>query len=232
MIETFPMKFVDGHIIVSMKNKFDYLIDTGSPGSFGDGSPIMIAKRSFPINDRDLTGITVDSVNGLSGLAVHGLIGMNILSHFDIKFTKNHLIFSDTPMMEENESTSIILPIIEVMSGIPIINLNIDGNDQKIFLDTGAKISYLSDDLLVDPSIGQLDDFHPSIGKYKTNIYHNNVKINERIHRFTFGSLPSPLKSLLVLSRTKGVIGTELFQTYSVTLSNLTKALLLEPYEE
>lgn len=226
MNETFPMRFVDGHIIVSM-NTFDYIVDTGSSASFGHGDHIIINEKHFSLSKNDPSGITIDSLNSLSGLQVHGLIGMDILIRFDIKFTENQMIFSDTPT--SNDPTSIRLPIVEMILGVPIINLNIEGKTRRIFFDTGAKISYISEDLLVRKSIGKMDDFHPLIGKYQTSIYHVNVKINEQAHQLTFGTLPSVLKMLLIMGRTEGIIGTELFQKYNITISNLTKSLVLEP---
>jgi hypothetical protein len=44
----------------------------------------------------------------------------------------------------------------------------------------------------------------------------------------TFGLLPSPIRMLLDIGQTKGVIGTELLNKYSIILSNLRKILVLQ----
>ncbi|CAF2525048.1 unnamed protein product [Rotaria sp. Silwood2] len=226
---TFITKFLDGHIVAHI-NQFDYLIDTGSPVSFGHRTTLVINGKNFSINSTGPGGFTVNSINELSGLHVDGLIGMDILIHFDIRFTRNQITFSDTPILHVD--TAIKLPIVETVMGIPIITLNIGQEDRKIFFDTGAKLSYLSEDLLVGTPIGEMDDFHPTIGAYKTNAYKIDVVINDKVETLTFGSLPSLLRMLLVMGQTKGIIGTELLNKYSIILSNSGKILVLEPSNE
>jgi hypothetical protein len=234
-MNTFNTKFVDGHVIVQMNN-FNYIVDTGSPLSFGRGNLVSINGRNFPINTTAPGGITANSISELSGLEVDGLIGMDILIHFDVQFTRNQITFSDTPIFHAD--TAVKLPIIETMMGIPIINLNIEQEDRRIFFDSGAKLSYLSEDLLVGTPIGEMEDFYPSIGTYKTNVYKIDVEIGGKVETLTFGLLPSSLRMLLDMSQTKGIIGTELLNKYSIILSNLRKILVLqlsndeEPFDE
>jgi hypothetical protein len=227
-MNTFPVKFLDGHIIAHMK-KFDYIMDTGSPFSFGRGTTVVINGKNFPINSVGFGGVTADSISKLSGLKVDGLIGMDILIHFDIRFTRNQITFSVTPI--HHAGTAIKLPVDTGMV-VPIITLNIGHKDRKIFFDTGAKLSYLSEDLLVGVSTGEVEDFHPSIGTYKTKVYEIDVIIDGKVETLTFGSLPSSIRMLLQMSQTKGVIGTQLLNKYSIILSNLTKILVLEPSNE
>ncbi|CAF0790467.1 unnamed protein product [Adineta steineri] len=224
-MSTFAIKFLDGHIIVNL-NQFDYVIDTGSPMSFGRGTNIIINGKSFSIPNADISGLTADSLSKLSGLKIDGLIGMNILMHFDIRFTRTHITFSNTPFLHAD--TAIKLPIIDMIMTIPIITLKIENTDHRLYFDTGAKISYLSDDLLIGTSIGEMDDFHPQIGTYKTNVYKINVNINGNVETLTFGSLPASLRMLLTMGRAKGILGTELLNKYSIILSNLNKVLVLE----
>jgi hypothetical protein len=146
-------------------NNFNYIVDPGSPLSFGRGNLMIINGKNFPIKSTTPGGITANSISELSGLKVDGLIGMDILIHFDVQFTRNRITFSDTPIFHAD--TAVKLPIIETIAGIPIINLNIKQEDRRIFFDTGAKLSYLSEDLLVGTPIGEMEDFYPSIGTLK-----------------------------------------------------------------
>ncbi|CAF2101754.1 unnamed protein product [Rotaria magnacalcarata] len=226
---TFDVKILDGHIVVHINN-FEYIVDTGSTVSFGRATTIFINGQSFPIRDGGLHGLTADSISRISRLQVDGLIGMNILANFDIKFTRNQITFSNSPLFPTGKA--ITVPIVDAVLGIPIIILSIAHKDRRIFFDTGAKLSYLSDDLLVGNSIGEVDDFHPSIGDFKTKVYKIDVTINGKVESLTFGSLPSSIRYLLQLGRTEGVIGTELLNKYYVILSNLSKTLILEPLDE
>ncbi|UJR24223.1 hypothetical protein I4U23_027190 [Adineta vaga] len=228
-MDTFATKFLDGHVIVQM-NDLDYIVDTGSPVSFGRGTFVVINGKRFSLNETAMGGITATSISALSGLKVDGLIGMDILMHFDILFNLNQITFSDTLLAYAD--TTIKLPIIDTVMSIPIITLNIGHKDRRIFFDSGAKLSYLSEDLLVSEPIGQMEDFYFTIGTYTTNIYKIDVTIGEKIESLTFGLLPAALRMMLDISQTKGVIGTELLKKYSIILSNLNKYLALEPYDE
>jgi hypothetical protein len=229
-MDTFNTKFIDGHVIVNMNN-FNYIVDTGSPLSFGRGTVLIINGKSFSINSTGPGGFTADSISVLSGLDVDGLIGMDILIHFDVQFTRNRITFSDTPIFHAD--TAIKLPIIDMFLGVgPIINLNIEQKDRRIYFDSGAKLSYLSEDLLVGTPIGEMEDFYPSIGTYKTNVYKIDVAIDGKIETLTFGVLPSSIRMLLDMTQTKGVIGTELLNKYSIILSNQRKILVLQLYNE
>jgi hypothetical protein len=226
---TFTTKFLDGHVIVQVNN-FDYIVDTGSPISFGRGTTVFINGKKFPINNIGPSGLTADSISTLSGLKVDGLIGMDILIHFDVLFTQDQITFSDTPI--NHAETAIKLPIIDAAMEVPIISLNIGHEDRRLFFDTGAKLSYLSDDLLDGTPIGEMKDFYPTIGTFKTNVYKIDVIIGGKVETLTFGSLPLSIRMLLEIGQTKGIIGTELLNKYSIILSNLNKTLVLEPFSE
>jgi hypothetical protein len=225
----FLIKLIDGHVIININN-LNYIVDTGSPLSFGRGTSIIINEKTFPINSIGLGGLTADSISKLSQIEVDGLIGMDIIKNFDVRFNQNEIIFSNTPIVYTD--TAIKFPIIDTCMEVPIIMLNINNENRRIFFDTGAKLSYLSEDLLIGTPIDEMEDFHPSIGTFKTNIYQIDVIINNKIQKFIFGLLPSSIQILLEMGQTKGVIGTQLLQKYSLILSNLTKILILESYDE
>ena len=228
-MDTFPAKLLDGHVIIRM-NTFDYIVDTGSPFSFGRGSTIVIRGKTFTINISGAMGLTAESISSLSGLQVDGLIGMDILMHFDIRLTRDQVTFSLTAI--HHADAAIKIPIVETILGVPVINLRIDHQDRRMFFDTGAKVSYLSEELLVGDSVGQMEDFYVTIGTYTTNIYKIDVSIGGTVETLTFGSLPSSIRGLIGMGRTKGIIGTELLKKYSLILSNSTRILILERCNE
>jgi hypothetical protein len=225
-MEIFRSQFLSGHIVVSI-GKFDYLVDTGSPVSFGQGEKIRIGSKQFSIPPT-MVGLTTDSINSLSGLHIHGLIGMDILRHFAVRFTLTQTRFSETPLF--HSTTAIRVPIIGNVMTIPVIRLKIADAEHRFFFDTGAQLSYLSADLLSGrPSIGQTLDFHPSIGKFTTETYKVDAHLQEKTETLTFGCLPSSLATVLDLGRAKGILGSELLPKYNITLCNLSSTLVFEP---
>jgi hypothetical protein len=219
-------RLVDGHILVILNNN-EYLIDTGSPFSFGQGESITINDVHFPIAPT-WNRLTVESINEISGLNINGLIGMNILQHFDIRITDVSITFSDHVLTCSD--AAIRLPIVETVMAIPIINLQIANKIRRVYFDTGARLSYLNDDILLAYTpTGEMKDFHPSLGRFSTNTYQVDVTIGKHEQMHTFGSLPSQLRCMLDMSEVKGIVGTELLKNYTIILSNLSNNLILEP---
>ena len=65
--------------------------------------------------------------------------------------------------------------------GIPIIELFINNQKLKFFLDTGAKLSYLSNNFTANyNSIGREIDFYPGVGEFETECYEILTSIGNR----------------------------------------------------
>ena len=228
-MSSFSTEIIDGHIIVQINN-LKYLIDTGSPVSFGNGGPISINGSKFEI-PCTFFGLTIEKINQLSGLSVHGLIGMSILKQFDLYFTNTETMFTSLSSMSYSKE-ALIFPIIETIANTPAIYMKIGDENHLMYFDTGAKLSYLHEALLQRHiSFGEVNDFHPSIGNYTVPVYKVRVNIGEKQEDLVFGRLPSSLSYCLDIPKVKGILGTEPLKNYSIILSNSTKKLIFEPNE-
>jgi hypothetical protein len=225
-MSSYSVEFIDGHIIAVINN-CKYIVDTGSPSSFGNGK-ININGSNYNISASGMHGLTATSVSNLSGIQVDGLIGMDILSNFDVTFSESEIRFFDAGSTNgQHTPNAISLPLIDKVMGIPIINMTIHNQVRRIFFDTGAKLSYLSDELLTGASVGEEEDFYPTMGTFKTKVYKVDVQVGNVTENLTFGSLPTQISALLTLGNTKGIVGTELLNKYDITLTKTE--LVLEP---
>jgi hypothetical protein len=215
-MSNFPVEIIDGHIIANIGGN-KYIIDTGSPSSFGNHG-VHIGGTSFSIAKKGMYNLTAKSISALSEITVEGLIGNDILAKFDLLFSTDEIIFYE-PGTAPPYPNSIVLPLDSEVMGIPIVNVTIDKNQHKVFFDTGAKLAYLSDELLPETSIGKQEDFHPTIGKYTTNVYKVDTVFGDYEWSMTYGKLPTQLKPLLSLGDTKGILGTEILTKFDVALS-------------
>jgi len=109
--------------------------------------------------------------------------------------------------------------------GIPIIEVHLiaigTNNTKKItaFLDTGAKISYLKDEFLQScPKTGVAEDFYPSFGKFKLDLFEVSMIIGDVQRKITCGKLPSSLQGLF-MQNTSGIIGTEFLKDLIIGFS-------------
>jgi hypothetical protein len=162
--------------------------------------------------------LTAKSISALSEITVEGLVGNDILAKFDLLFSTDEIIFYE-PGTAPPYPNGIVLPLDSEVMGVPIVNVTIDKKQHKVFFDTGAKLAYLSDELLPETSIGKQDDFHPTIGKYTTNVYKVDTVLGDYEWSMTYGKLPTQLKPLLSLGNTKGILGTEILTKFDVALS-------------
>ena len=103
--------------------------------------------------------------------------------------------------------------------GIPIIELSIDSQILKFFLDTGAKLSYLSKSITSNfESVGTDEDFYPGVGKFETECFEISTSFGAKNFIVKYGNLPPLLQMTLMLGGTDGIIGFDFFNNFKVVL--------------
>jgi len=203
---TYPLLFEKKHLFMMFNNK-KWLIDTGSPSSFGEKNSLSICDEIFKI-ENTYGALNTEELSSHIGLEVSGLIGVDILNKFDILFSINkyEVTFSTNIIHLEGN----VLPIDSFM-GIPIIKVNILDTEYSMFFDTGAQISYFQSPLLKDfPSNGSIKDFYPSIGEFETETYLLDIDIGLSKYKLVCGSLPTLLSETLMMASVQGIVSNEL----------------------
>lgn len=204
----FPLSYESDHLYAKINNQL-WLIDTGSPISFGDYKNIVIDKEKFEIPNTHL-GITASILSKITGAKCSGLIGMDILENFDILFDLQHakMVISINPLCMFGEQH----PLEDFMS-IPIIKVKIAGVKYKMFFDTGSHICYLQNECVTRfPDLGQEQDFLPMMGEFVTNTYNVKFVVGKHAFNFQTGRLQGILGTTLLMSGVEGVLGNRLVQ--------------------
>ncbi|HMQ70575.1 MAG TPA: hypothetical protein PKA90_16470 [Ignavibacteria bacterium] len=102
---------------------------------------------------------------------------------------------------------------------IPVIELSVNNNDLRFFLDSGAKLSYLPEDFLsAYISSGTREDFYPLIGKFRTECFRINTSLVNENFEVTYGILPEAIQTLLSYKHADGIIGYDFFNNFKVML--------------
>ena len=80
---------------------------------------------------------------GPIGVCIDVLVGVDILNRYDMLIdpVRQVLEFSD----EEHDVDGEVLPV-ELLSGVPMLEAGMAGKRIKVFFDTGAPVSYASED--------------------------------------------------------------------------------------
>ena len=208
--KTFEAKltFVDGHVFANINDR-EWLVDTGAPTSFGLSSSLKINGCEFELHNNYL-GLSAKELSMHIGHVVYGLIGTDILNQFNIvmDYENEKIAFSN----EEVAMGGTEVPMHKFM-GIPIINAKIDGQNRKMFFDTGAQISYWhGNSINAYESIDTVKDFYPGFGEFETKVYSIDIELEGKPFNIRCGVLPNALEMALSMGGTEGIIGNEIMK--------------------
>jgi hypothetical protein len=204
-MQQFSLRHQKGHLFIHIDGD-DWLLDTGAPTSFGTNC-VAIGGQKFSI-PRSYMGLDAEELSGFVKCPTSGIIGADVLNGFDIliDIRQGLVLFSAEEISLEGEA----IEMTDFM-GIPVIQANIGGSDRKMFFDTGAQISYLQDDSLVNfPSNGVVSDFYPGFGEFETETYRVDTMLGTTKFELICGSLPGMLGMTLGIAGVEGIIGNEI----------------------
>jgi hypothetical protein len=224
MNNKFNIEIFDNHIIAIINDK-KVLLDTGAPFSFSDGSSLEILgeKYNFP---SDFFGVTIDNINNLLGTQINVFLGLDVLSklNFLIEWSKNNIYFSSEPIKIDGVR---IYP--DFSYGPPLLNIRIEDKVLRVYLDTGAKISYMKSEITsCYPLVWKAKDFYPILGHFETNIYELPITLANYTFKIKVGNLPSILQRFLdMMGNPDGVLGNDVFGYFDICFNFTNKELIL-----
>ena len=206
-MNTFPLEFQEGHVFAELYDGL-WLLDTGAPTSFGISPLISIAGEQFSI-DGSYHGYSAETLSEDTGTACAGLLGTDILGRFDhiIDIEGGKLTTSTSELAHSGNSVCL-----DDFMGIPIVTVQIQGSEYRMFLDTGAQISYYQDVSIANfPKSGTVTDFYPGIDRFHTDTYEVPISLGGVKFTLRCGILPDLLAATLDMVRIDGIVGNAIF---------------------
>ena len=92
-------------------------------------------------------------------MACAGLLGADVLGRFDFVFD---MPSGHVDLSKEHVDFGGHLVELETLMGVPIVTVRVGSRHLRMFLDTGAQISYLETEALSTfPTAGTISDFYP-----------------------------------------------------------------------
>jgi len=213
-MKQFQIKLFKGHPIIKDGDNI-ILIDTGAPSTIHTSDSLTFCSANYSCSTNYM-GLTVSKISDMLGTGITTLLGTDILLDFKILFDyKNEVIeFNKQEITFEGTETAI-----SNFMGIPIIELYVANQKLKFFLDTGAKLSYLSDSITSNyKSIGIDEDFYPGVGKFETECFEISTSFGGNSFIVKYGNLPALLQMTLMMGGTDGIIGFDFFNNFKVVL--------------
>jgi hypothetical protein len=213
-MKQFQIQLFKGHPIIN-EGENRILIDTGAPTTIHASDSLNFCSESYGCSTNYM-GLTVSKISDMLGTEITTLLGADILSGYRIliDYPNQVIEFSKQEIDIYGTQTDI-----SNFMGIPIIKMTVDNQELKFFLDTGAKLSYLSDSLTNNyESAGTDEDFYPGVGKFQTECFEIPTFFGDNEFIVKYGNLPKLLQMTLMLGGTDGIIGFDFFNNFKVVL--------------
>lgn len=220
----YRLDMVNGHLITNIEGQ-SVLIDTGSPISIGKREEFYFS-NNFHRLSREYLGVTMDYLEKMVGTDIDILLGMDILKNqcLTIHLPQKRVHFSQMPMIRTRYSVPM-----ENFMGVPSVIVNVSGLEQKMYVDTGAKLTYVDKEIAAPySSMGKTKDFYPGLGEFETETYEIPSSLGDLRLTLHCGVLPDVLETTLKVTGNHGILGTEIFHEHLVCLAFPMKTLLME----
>jgi hypothetical protein len=220
----FTLELFNQHAIIESEG-LRMLVDTGSPVSVHLSEQLMFCGEEHACATQHL-GVTPQSLSEMVGTEITTLLGADVLAKYVIRwdYPARKMTFSEK--QTEEVGSAIVL---EEFMGIPIVEVEVDGNPVRCFLDSGATLSYLPPRITQGlEQDGEVEDFYPGVGTFSTPCYAVEARIGDLPFVARVGNLPSILQLSLKLGRVEGIIGYDFFVSGTLSLDLANKRLILE----
>jgi hypothetical protein len=213
MAHEYPLHFRAKHLFLELDGRL-WLVDTGSPMSFGAPGEVAIADRRFQLTPA-FHGLNATSLSASVGVDCAGLLGADVLTEFDFRLDTGAGRATVATGQLELEGTPVAM---EQIMGLPVVTVRISDASRRMIFDTGAQLSYLDSAAELDrlPSAGQAQDFYPGFGEFATETWQVPMTVAGAEYTIRCGVLPALLSTALSLFGTDGILGNVLLEGRTV----------------
>jgi hypothetical protein len=198
-----------------------YLIDTGTSSSFSRHGEVTIDDTTFVLPDTEVRGLDGDALSELVGVHTDGLLGNDVLSHFDHVWDlpRGQVTIGGPGTLSASGDR------IHLSTGTLIsVAVDVQAKTIPMLFDTGAQISYYDgpgrDEFA---HAGEFTDFYPGRGQFVTPLKSVPVRIGDTHFTIKAGSL----KPLWGVKGPFGIIGNEILKDRVVGFFPQRKQMVL-----
>lgn len=157
---TIPIRFIGMYACLEDPSGL-WVIDTGSGTTLGDPESFVIEGL---IRQKTRPGfVDAETIRRKYNLPAVGLVGTDVINRFDwiIDIPNEVATVSTEPLPMEG----VQVPV--EVNGVTGIDVEIDGTSRRFIMDTGARISYITDAAPGrHPDAGRFQDFNPHVGDF------------------------------------------------------------------
>jgi hypothetical protein len=212
-----PLRLEHGHLLTEIDGR-RYIVDSGSPLSFGGSGSIAAGGRLFSLPPAG-PGINAQQLSELTGFPTDGLLGMDILGEFDLLLD---LSAGSLTLFEERLTQPGDAVPVKTIAGVPVAELQCGERRLLAFLDSGAQHSYLPAGFDDGGPGEDLADFHPFLGRFPVVLRRTRggLRIGPIfVDNHRHAEPPATLALTLTMAGVQGIAGVSIFTRQPVSLS-------------
>jgi hypothetical protein len=214
IVNNLPVVRHDKHVI---------LVGTGSPTTIHETNRLSFLGMDYPVQTQ-YAGANLPALRNQTGIPnLTTLLGMDVLSGYKVVFDYAGLrmVFDSEPVDFDGS----VLPL-ELIQGIPVLLVECQGRNIKMFLESGAKLSYIAPGFSNGlPPQGVVQDYYPGLGAFETQTYHLDLHTGGVQFQLRCGNLPAQLRGLLDNTGVQGIIGSDFFHRFKACLDASNRLL-------
>lgn len=218
---TRPLEMVRGHLLIGFPEG-SALLDTGSPFDIGRGRGFTLfgdERRPSRLHREVL-----DVASAQLGVHVEWLVGTPTLLGccLTLDLPGRCAVFRESSVAADGARQLSL----SVDGGVPVIEIATGRGreSEQAILDSGAPLSYVPQGRVAHMTPYRVaDDFHPSVGEYRTPVYRVSVVVAGRALELDAGILPPRLKEAF---GDAWIIGSDYFAGRVITLDYASGRIL------
>lgn len=217
MFKDYRIKLVNDHIVIDDEQHL--ILDTGSPTSFHSSGVINLSGEDISVGT-SIVGVCSYYLSSNVGTSINGLVGMDIIHRYSLLVDARcgYLFIDDDAVYSRSFKSFDLGPLAQ---GLIAIEMRVNNIPVRMIVDTGAPVSYIKESIVKGlVSNGEVNDFHPFMGDFKTETYQCVVDsvVDGKQYNQTFGVLPNLLSMTLAMLQVDGIIGVDLFKRYRIQI--------------
>lgn len=208
------IEWVNGLVILEHEGA-RVLVDTGAPRSVGMLTGWHFQGVAVPLVP-EAQGVTAEALSRHLGTPIDVLLGMDFLGTRTFQIDVANRAFR---MLQGTETLPMGRTVpVKIVAGVPTVPVTLGDREVRAVLDTRAKLSYLTADLIGNhTTVGRVRDYHPMAGTFQSDVRMVSAKVGSAKATLRCGTLPPILEAGLRVSGIRGMVGTDLLEQFVVT---------------
>jgi hypothetical protein len=208
--ETFDL--VAGHVIIKKEAK-RFLLDTGSPISFGSagsvrlfGNSVTLVPNAPPLDAAAIGKQVGNLAEPAVDLALDGLLGTHLFRGLALTIDWDARTITTRSARTETRGWRG-----DQVGGLPSAQLTINGRTVTAVPDTGARSCFAEPSLLANaPVVGKTRDFFPGHGSFETTVHSVQAQLDGVTTTLQIAEAPQIIVMAMQAAGAEALIGTDL----------------------